>query len=339
MKLERKQLKITIAVIVIVVKQLPNEGGEKIDKPKSKSTGVGKNKRSSNKKAGTFTNVVTTNTITSTAGNFEFVPPYQRIKWRRLAEANVQSLKNRGDIHGILSHLEDVTYGDVGDYVDAPPAMMKAFQLSQYAVQYLLHTQQVLREGANQVDIRKEKALKKLENVKARLKMQRDERRHLNSELKRTKRVIKSHKSVLGAVSPHLQDIDPSNLDEALRKGVEARKMNEEVQKAEQEARRLREEVEYQRREIDAQRKQWKSEMEREKERMEQELSRKAKDHAKKVMEQEQERLTKMKKQHDEEEKERQRKIKEEEQAKHLEREKQLFEAEQQRLLELKKEA
>jgi hypothetical protein len=46
---------------------------KKIDENKSKSTGVGKNKRSSNKKAGSFTNVVTTNTITSNAGNFEFV--------------------------------------------------------------------------------------------------------------------------------------------------------------------------------------------------------------------------------------------------------------------------
>lgn len=283
-----------------IKKTIPIEAQTKIIENKSSSKSTRRRRRnkkaidsskSSNrgkKSAGTYTNVVTTNTITSNAGSFEFVRPYRRVKWRKLAEADVQTLKRRGDIHGILSHLDDVTYGDMGDYVDAPPATMKAFHMSQYAVQYLLHTQQVLREGANQVDIRKEKALKKLENVKARLKMQRDEKRHLNRELKRTKKVIKSHSAVLGAISPHLAGVDPANLDEAVLKGVEARKMNEEVQKAEQEAQRLREEVEYQRREIDAERRQWKMEKEREKVTMTQELNRKAKEEARKIMETEQ---------------------------------------------------
>ena len=188
---------------------------------------------------GTFTNVSTTNTITSNGGNFDFVAPYKRIKFRRLAEADVDAFKRRGDIHGVLSYLDDVAYGDLGDYVEAPPAAVKAFQMSQYAIQYLLHTQEVLREGASQVDLRREKALKKLENVKARLKLQRDERKTLNRELRRSKRVIKSHKSVLGAVSPEMADVDPENLDEEVKRGMGRRAVSE----LQEEANRLKEEI------------------------------------------------------------------------------------------------
>ena len=57
----------------------------------SRSSDGNSNNNNKSKAAGTFTNVVSTNTITSNAGNFEFVPPYRRVKWRRLAEADVQA--------------------------------------------------------------------------------------------------------------------------------------------------------------------------------------------------------------------------------------------------------
>ena len=333
-------------------------------KKKSASTKVNRKKN-----PGTFTNVSTTNTITSNGGNFDFVAPYKRIKFRRLAEADVDAFKRRGDIHGVLSYLDDVAYGDLGDYVEAPPAAVKAFKMSQYAIQYLLHTQDVLREGANQADLRREKALKKLENVKARLKLQRDERKTLNTELRRSKRVIKSHKSVLGAVSPEMADVDPENLDEEVRRGMGRRAVSE----LQEEANRLKEAIARQKLKIENEKERFKVEKQRQEDELlrhaaQEEDRRKAEEaralelkskhiaeeearhkqiqeeeramhlaREKKLQEEERARLAELKRKHDEEEEARHKKLQEEEQAMHLAREKKLQEEERARLAELKR--
>ena len=210
-----------------------------------------KKKESAVPTAGAFTAIDPVTAMKATGkskgtGGFNIVRPYRRVRWRKLAEADVPAMKRRGDIHGVLSHLDDVAFGDVCNAVDASPAMMKAFSMGQFSIQYLLHTQKVIREGAEQCDSRRENARKKLQSVKRRLKMQREEYRQLLKESKRTKKVLKSHAAVLGALSPELAGVPPEKLGSAVVAANESRKeelslgAQEELRKARLETERER---------------------------------------------------------------------------------------------------
>ena len=59
--------------------------------------------------------------------------------------------------------------------------------------------------------------------------------------------MIKSHKSVLGAVSPEMADVDPENLDEEVKRGMGRRAVSE----LQEEANRLKEEIARQKLKID----------------------------------------------------------------------------------------
>ena len=209
--------------------------------------------------------------MTAGAGAFNVVRPHRRVRWRRLAEADVPGMQRRGDIHGIISHLEDVAYGDVGDFVDAPPALMKAFNMGQFSIQYLLHTQEVLREGAAQCDARREKARSKLQSVKRRLKAQREEWKLLAAEHRRVESVLKSHGAIVGTIRPELANVPPEDLDDAIRRGAEARVASDERQQIEEEKRKARQVVQEERRKLAEERKRWHSEREEEQERIEKE--------------------------------------------------------------------
>ena len=41
--------------------------------------------------------------------------PHRKVNWGRLADANVDSITRRGDIHSVLSFADDVTYGEPGE--------------------------------------------------------------------------------------------------------------------------------------------------------------------------------------------------------------------------------
>ena len=127
--------------------------------------------------------------------------PHRKVNWGRLADANVDSITRRGDIHSVLSFADDVTYGEPGE-LDVHPTISTAFKLSQLTVQYLLHTQQVLSESGNQSDAQRAAAHSRLQQTKSALKLQKETMQHLKREHARQEELIESYRALLHTVNP-----------------------------------------------------------------------------------------------------------------------------------------
>lgn len=57
---------------------------------------------------------------------------------------NASKVERDGDLQTLKQFIADVAVGEVdGDDIDANPGLIKAFQLAQLQVQYVLHCQQV----------------------------------------------------------------------------------------------------------------------------------------------------------------------------------------------------
>lgn len=83
----------------------------------------------------------------ATYGTFlavRFEPTTGSVAWHRIAAVNASKVERDGDLQTLKQFIADVAVGEVdGDDIDANPGLIKAFQLAQLQVQYVLHCQQV----------------------------------------------------------------------------------------------------------------------------------------------------------------------------------------------------
>ena len=133
--------------------------------------------------------------------DLSLVNPHRHVNWRKISDANVDSMARRGDIHSILSFADDVAYGDPGD-LNVHPTLTSSLKLSQLTVQYLLHTQQALTQSGNQADERRAAARARVQKAKSDLKLQKDNLRALKHEHSRQEELIKSYRSLLHTLNP-----------------------------------------------------------------------------------------------------------------------------------------
>ena len=99
----------------------------------------------------------------------------------------------------MLSFVPDVAEGAVEDEVNAPPSVLKRACFGQLSVQYLLQTQELLRESCRQNDAQREEAHTELREMKRRLKVQREQYNRMKREKRKQSSLMKSYAAILEA--------------------------------------------------------------------------------------------------------------------------------------------
>jgi len=96
---------------------------------------------------------------------FRFQARNLGVDWRKLSLIDVDHIAQRMDIDQLQEHIELVTYASLDELDSVDPLFVKLFRLSQYTIEYLLHSQDYLK-GVMQRE--KLKLTKKDEVIKSR---------------------------------------------------------------------------------------------------------------------------------------------------------------------------
>ncbi|CAM9125886.1 unnamed protein product, partial [Discosporangium mesarthrocarpum] len=95
----------------------------------------------------------TDTTIRRPIDGFRFEPRAAVMSWGQLVSANVGRIERDGDVHALMSFMVDIAVGQLdSDAVDAHPGLITAFQMIQLSTQYLLYSQQILRQQSHSLD-------------------------------------------------------------------------------------------------------------------------------------------------------------------------------------------
>ena len=88
-------------------------------------------------------------------------------------DVNIRQIVRRNDSSRLLHYLDDVTDGNLPlEDIDADPAVVKAFKLSQYTAQYMLHCNSVLQRNSSSWKSRLDKKEQTLNERRERLASQ-----------------------------------------------------------------------------------------------------------------------------------------------------------------------
>ena len=176
--------------------------------------------------------------------------PFHRAKFSRkidvdaLEQANVDSMMHCGDILQILNFVDDCAGGDATPLLancrgERGQVLLKAFQMSQFAVQYLLHMQENLRETCAAKDSKKDELVRALGRMKRKLADQRRTMSSVRKEKKRNSRLIQKYEAAKRSVEARSAQMKQEAEAEKQRVEREASTDRKLLQKEIQERQRL----------------------------------------------------------------------------------------------------
>ena len=76
---------------------------------------------------------------------FRFQARNMSVDWRKLSLIDVDQIAHSMDIDQLQEHIELVTYASLDELDSVDPLFVKLFRLSQYTIEYLLHSQEYLK--------------------------------------------------------------------------------------------------------------------------------------------------------------------------------------------------
>jgi hypothetical protein len=77
--------------------------------------------------------------------NFRFQARNLTVDWRKLSLIDVDRISETMDIDQLQEYIELVTYASLDELTDIDPLFVKLFRLSQFTIEYLLHSQDYLK--------------------------------------------------------------------------------------------------------------------------------------------------------------------------------------------------
>nr|CAB3240406.1 zinc finger protein DZIP1L [Phallusia mammillata] len=142
---------------------------------------------------------------------FHFRKRFGEIDWRKLSSIDVDRVARELDFVTLQENISVVTFCNIDAVSDLDPLFSKLFKLSQYTIEYLLHSQEYLQSVVSDLEAKLGDAAKAHEELEHKLDEQNEEMVKLQQENKRRRKMIQQQQLLIesGATSyyqcPHCE--------------------------------------------------------------------------------------------------------------------------------------
>lgn len=136
---------------------------------------------------------------------FRFQTPYRSVNWRSLSAVDVDTIQRDGDVPQLLTHMQDVMYGDCSHRdVVADDRLKRTLLLAQYTTQYLNYCTETLQTSCDEVTATLRQREQELQAATQEYEDQRSRRLELKREKRHLDDEITLYFSLLRKVNPGL---------------------------------------------------------------------------------------------------------------------------------------
>ena len=122
--------------------------------------------------------------------NFRFQARNLSVDWRKLSLIDVDRISETMDIDQLQEYIELVTYASLDELTDIDPLFVKLFRLSQFTIEYLLHSQDYLKLLLNKEKQKISKKDKIVKITEEEIKKVKNENILLKKENKKRRRML-----------------------------------------------------------------------------------------------------------------------------------------------------
>ncbi|XP_040281243.1 zinc finger protein DZIP1 [Bufo bufo] len=136
---------------------------------------------------------------------FKFRTRHESVDWRRIGAIDVDRLANELDFVTLQENIMGITFCNVENekcphcHSSLDPVLLKLFRLSQYTIEYLLHTQEYLTTNLQTLEGKVSATLAETEQIQAKMAKQAQEVKTLKEECKRRKKIISTQQMLISA--------------------------------------------------------------------------------------------------------------------------------------------
>ncbi|XP_075708505.1 cilium assembly protein DZIP1 isoform X2 [Rhinoderma darwinii] len=134
---------------------------------------------------------------------FKFRTRHESVDWRRIGAIDVDRLANELDFVTLQENIMGITFCNLENekcphcHNGLDPIMLKLFRLSQYTIEYLLHTQEYLTTNLQTLEEKVNATLAETEQIQAKMAKQTQEVKTLKDECKRRKKMISTQQLMI----------------------------------------------------------------------------------------------------------------------------------------------
>ncbi|KAE8625963.1 hypothetical protein XENTR_v10006451 [Xenopus tropicalis] len=147
-----------------------------------------------------------TRKLPSGAGTmFKFRTRHESMDWRRIGAIDVEKVANELDFITLQENVMSITFCNLQDEKcphcknSLDPILLKLFRLSQFTIEYLLHSQEYLTSSLRSMEEEAQAAIKEAEQIKLKMAKQSEDIKSLKDECKRRKKMIASQQMMISA--------------------------------------------------------------------------------------------------------------------------------------------
>ncbi|XP_071991536.1 cilium assembly protein DZIP1 isoform X2 [Engystomops pustulosus] len=136
---------------------------------------------------------------------FKFRTRHENVDWRRIGAIDVDRLANELDFVTLQENIMGITFCSIENercrhcHSSLDPVLQKLFRLSQYTIEYLLHTQEYLSTNLQTLEEKVRATLAETEQIQAKMAKQTQEVKTLKEECKRRKKIISTQQVLISA--------------------------------------------------------------------------------------------------------------------------------------------
>ncbi|XP_041436961.1 DAZ interacting zinc finger protein 1 L homeolog isoform X10 [Xenopus laevis] len=141
----------------------------------------------------------------SAGAMFKFRTRHESMDWRRIGAIDVDRVANELDFITLQENVMSITFCNLEDEKcphcknSLDPILLKLFRLSQFTIEYLLHSQEYLTSSLRSMEEEVQAATKEAEQIKLKMVKQSEEIKSLKEECKRRKKMIASQQMMISA--------------------------------------------------------------------------------------------------------------------------------------------
>ncbi|KAG9492170.1 hypothetical protein GDO78_000599 [Eleutherodactylus coqui] len=134
---------------------------------------------------------------------FKFRTRHESVDWRRIGAIDADRLANELDFVTLQENIMGITFCNIGNekcphcHSSLDPVLLKLFRLSQYTIEYLLHTQEYLTTNLQTLEEKVRATLAETEQVQAKMVKQTQEVKALKEDCKRKKKIISTQQMLI----------------------------------------------------------------------------------------------------------------------------------------------
>ncbi|XP_069826777.1 cilium assembly protein DZIP1 [Dendropsophus ebraccatus] len=136
---------------------------------------------------------------------FKFRTRHANVDWRRIGAIDVDRLANELDFETLQENIMSITFCNIENekcphcQCSLDPMLLKVFRLSQYTIEYLLHTQEYLTNNLKMLEEKVRATQAETEQLQAKMAKQTQEMKTLKEECKQRKKIISTQQMMISA--------------------------------------------------------------------------------------------------------------------------------------------